>query len=293
MIRIISVLITLSLLLISCGNNDTPPGGSGLIEADDVVISSEVAGKILAMNFDEGDMIGISDKICTIDTTTYKLRLDQTVALKSASETNIKMAKLNLQQVGINYSLAEKEFNRVKQLLPTGSANQQQYDKIENAYKQAEVGKLQAEAALEAARSDLAKVTAEIAILEESLDNCTPQAPISGRIIKKYISAGELIAPGKGIVKIASLDTVWVKVYLPPADLTKIKLGGTAQINPEDGRDSFLEGYISWISSEAEFTPKNIQTKEARADLVYAVKLIIPNENERLKIGMPVSVTIQ
>jgi HlyD family secretion protein len=74
--------------------------------------------------------------------------------------------------------------------------------------------------------------------------------------------------------------------------LTRIKLGDRAEIDPEDGRETPLEGYVSWISSEAEFTPKNVQTKEARADLVYAVKIIIPNPQEQLKIGMPVSVTI-
>jgi len=155
------------------------------------------------------------------------------------------------------------------------------------------VGKLQAKASLDAAQAGLDKVLVEIALIEQSLDNCTPHAPISGWIVQEYISAGELISPGKGIVKIASLDTVWVKVYLPSSDLAKIEIGGSAQIDPEDDLESYLDGTISWISSEAEFTPKNIQTKEARADLVYAVKITIPNENERLKIGMPVSAIIK
>jgi HlyD family secretion protein len=111
-------------------------------------------------------------------------------------------------------------------------------------------------------------------------------------VVTRYVESGELVAIGKPLVKVARLDTVWVKVYLPPSDLTRIKLGGRAEIDPEDGRSRPLAGSISWISSEAEFTPKNVQTKEARADLVYAVKITIPNPDQTLKIGMPVLVTM-
>jgi HlyD family secretion protein len=112
-------------------------------------------------------------------------------------------------------------------------------------------------------------------------------------VINKFVEVGELIGVGKPLVKIAKLDTVWVKVYLPPSDLTRISLGGHALVDPEDGRNKPLEGKVSWISDQAEFTPKNVQTKEARADLVYAVKITIPNPGKVLKIGMPVSVKIQ
>ena len=165
-------------------------------------------------------------------------------------------------------------------------------DSAENAFNQASLARKQSAAALNAAKANLAKIEAEVALLRKRFNDCFPTSPISGRITNEYVDTGELVITGKPLIKIARLDTVWVKVYLPPSDLTRIKLGDRAEIDPEDGRETPIAGYVSWISSEAEFTPKNVQTKEARADLVYAVKIIIPNPEEQLKIGMPVSVTI-
>ena len=144
----------------------------------------------------------------------------------------------------------------------------------------------------DAADAELTRIRAEIALLEKQLNDCYPIAPVSGTVIDKFIDVGELIGIGRELITIARLDSVWVKIYLPPADLAEIKLGDRVEIDPEDGRDQNLNGIIRWISSEAEFTPKNVQTKEARADLVYAVKIDIANKAQRLKIGMPVSVTI-
>lgn len=289
---------TINLVLIavfvfsSCTDDGLSPGGSGLIEATDIIMSSESTGKILALYYDEGDLVSAGDTVAIIDTSTIVLRLHQVRALKQAASAQIEMAQISKEQASQNHSLAQKEFERITRLLKTGSANQQQYDQTENAYQQSSLARKQADAALSAARADLAKVEAELALLEKSYGDCFPTAPMAGRIVNKYIEAGELIAPGNPLIKIARLDTVWVKIYLPPADLTEIKLGGKAEIDPEDGRREPMSGFVSWISSEAEFTPKNIQTKEARADLVYAVKIKIPNEKERLKIGMPVLVTI-
>jgi HlyD family secretion protein len=120
-----------------------------------------------------------------------------------------------------------------------------------------------------------------------------PISPLAGTIVDKFVEAGELITTGKQLIKVARLDTVWVKIYLPPSDLTRIKLGGTAKVDTEDGQTAVINGTVSWISDAAEFTPKNVQTKESRADLVYAVKVSIPNSEMRLKIGMPVAVEIQ
>lgn len=286
------VVIPIVFILVSCNNNASSPSGSGFIEATDVIMSSETAGRILTLYYDEGDSITTGATVAVIDTAAIVLRLEQARALKQAAISQIEMAEISKEQAAQGYSLAEKEFERISRLLETGSANQQQYDQIENAYRQAALAKKQANAALSAARADRAKIEAELALLEKSYADCFPIAPMSGRIVNKYIDAGELTAPGKPLIKIAGLDTVWVKIYLPPADLTGIALGGRAEIDPEDGSGEPMSGFISWISSEAEFTPKNIQTKEARADLVYAVKIKIPNEKERLKIGMPVLVTI-
>jgi HlyD family secretion protein len=142
------------------------------------------------------------------------------------------------------------------------------------------------------AAANLQKINAEIALLTQQLSDCFPAAPIGGIVSDKFVEVGELVNIGAPLLKIVGLDTVTVKIYLPASDLTQIKLGDKAEVDPEDNSSQPLPGVITWISPEAEFTPKNVQTKEARANLVYAIKITIPNSQQILKIGMPVSVKI-
>jgi len=228
-----------------------------------------------------------------IDTTAIALQLEQLDALIKSVETQHEIAKITEEQALQNIDLAGKEFNRVSSLMESGSTNQQRYDQAENGFRQAELAVKQAKAALEASVAGIENARAQYAIALYQYSNCFPTAPMTGLVVDDYVETGELLGPGLAILKIARLDTVEVKVYLPPADLTRIKIGGGAFIDPEDGKETSIEGFISWISSTAEFSPKNVQTKEARANLLFAVKIKIPNPEERLKIGMPVMVTLE
>ncbi len=279
-------------LLLSCSGNNSIPGGSGLIEATEVVLSARAAGQLIRLNVDEGSEVFSGDTIGIIDTITTKLRLEQSYAYQAAAATRLKAAEISVEQAELNLSLTQKEYNRAVDLIKSGSVNQQQYDKAETARNQAILAKKLSQSAVATADADLQKIQAEIALLLQQLNDCFPQAPSGGVITEKYLEVGELVNVGAPIVTIARLDTVTVKVYLPASDLTRIKLGGSAQIDTEDGSGRMLSGIISWISPKAEFTPKNVQTKEARANLVYAVKITIPNPEQILKIGMPVAVKI-
>lgn len=280
------------LALGSCGGNNSAPGGSGLIEATEIVISAQTAGQIKMLYINEGDIVRADDTVTLIDTTMIRLRLDQAETIRSSAETQLEIAKVNIDQSELNLLLAEKEFERSKNLIKTGSVNQQQYDQAETAYNQMILASKQAKTARKSAEANLQKIKAEIAILNRQFSDCFPTAPISGIVSDKFIEAGEFVNIGTPLLKIAALDTVSVKVYLPASDLIRIKLGDKAEVDPEDDSTQPLTGLIRWISSEAEFTPKNVQTKEARANLVYAVKIAIPNPQHILKIGMPVSVKI-
>ncbi len=282
----------LFLVMVSCGGNNSAPGGSGLIEATEVIISAKAAGHIEQLFISEGDIVRPNDTIALIDTTTIRLQLNQADALKLSAETQLEIAGINIEQVHLNLSLVKKEFDRAKNLIKTGSLNQQQYDQAETAYSQAILSKKQAEAAKRSADANLQKILAEIAILTKQYTDCFPLALGKGVVTDKFIEVGELVNMGAPLIKIANLDTVLVKVYLPASDLTQIKLGDKAEIDPEDESSQPLTGTVIWISPEAEFTPKNVQTKEARANLVYAVKISISNLQQILKIGMPVSVKI-
>jgi len=280
-------------LLTGCSGNNGTPGGSGLVETTEIIVSVETSGQLKALYFGEGDNIDLDDTIGVIDTTTVVLMLRQTEAARAAAVTRIDAARLGIEQADLGRTLAAKDFERAEALLKTGSVNRQQYDQLKTARDGAVLAEKQARVALRAAEADLAGIEVQLARLQEQYSDCFPTAPISGVVTDKYLDTGELAGVGKPLIKIADLDTVWVKVYLPPDDLSAVKLGDRAEVDPEDGREQMLTGRITWISSEAEFTPKNVQTREARANLVYAVKVTMANPDQRLKIGMPVTVAIK
>jgi len=280
------------LVLVSCAGEKRVPAGSGMIETTEVIVSAETPGRIVHRFTAEGDTVGVGDTIALIDTSVIALRLQQAEASRTAMLTRRRQAQIQIEQTALSESLAGKEFERLERLVKAGSANQQQFDQAENAYQQAQLSHKAAAASLETADAELARIEAETALLRKQLDDSRPTSPLNGTVVTTFIEEGELVTIGKPLVRIARLDTVWVKVYLPPQDLTNIKLGDSAEIDPEDGRAQPLGGTVSWISDKAEFTPKNVQTRESRADLVYAVKIIIPNPQGELKIGMPVSVRI-
>jgi len=290
--RMLIIQLLLPFILIACDTDNGSIGGSGMIETTEVVVSAESSGQLEKLYVAKGDKIEENAVIGLIDTTTVVLRLKQAQAMYRAALVKLTSDSLNISSTKLTSELAKKEFGRVQKLIASGSVNQQQFDNAENAMRQAELMFSGARAALRATEADIARIESEIALIEKQLSDCHPRSPLTGTVVEKFIEAGELVKPGKALVKIASLDTVEVKIYLPPQDLTSIQIGGRAEVNPEDGRTEMITGTIIWISPQAEFTPKNVQTKEARADLVYAVKVKIPNSDQALKIGMPVSVSI-
>jgi HlyD family secretion protein len=285
-------LITPALILLSCGKTETLLNGSGLIEATEVTLSSQVNGQLIQRYFDEGQKIASGDTVALIDTSRVMLNLRQSQAMGEVAKTRLQASGISIKQASFNIDLAKKELDRAETLVQSGSANQEQFDQAKNAYNQALLAKQQAESAQNTAQADFDNSNAQIALLQKQFNDCTPTSPTSGIVVDKFVEPGELLNIGKPIIKIANLDTVWVKIYLPAGDLPRISLGGHATVDPENGAAP-LYGAVSWISSEAEFTPKNVQTKEARADLVYAVKVTIPNSGQILKIGMPVMVTVR
>lgn len=281
-----------AMVMLSCSHEDSIPGGSGLIEATEVVVSAETSGRLEVRYVDEGDTIAAGDPLGVIDSTTVLLYLAESQAALQGTYAQRENARLAITQTSYDDSLATKDFNRISRLLKAGSANQQQYDQAENAARKASSAQQIAAVKLKTADADIARIEAEIDILEKQLGDCTPSAPVSGTVVTTFVEVGELVATGKALVKIARLDTVTVKIYLPPGDLAGVKLGNNAQVDPEIEGKTALDGVVTWISPEAEFTPKNVQTKDARADLVYAVKVTVPNPDQILKIGMPVYVRI-
>jgi HlyD family secretion protein len=168
------------------------------------------------------------------------------------------------------------------------AATQQQMDDINGQLKVIDKQVSATETQYRLIESEMEVIQSQIDLIDEQLSKCTIQSPVKGTVLETYLETGELATPGKPILKMADLRSLELKVYVSGAQLSRVKLGAQAQILIDSNEKEMqtLSGKITWISSEAEFTPKIIQTKEERVKLMYAVKIVVPNDG-LLKIGMP------
>ena len=283
--------VTATIAGTGCGSDNTQPGGSAFIEANDVLVSSETGGKIVQQRFDEGTTVDLGDTLAIIDPSKIELDIASAEANRHTLSANLEAARLQVSRARETESFARSERGRVAKLLKGGSATQKQMDQLEHDTNLAVNARQTAAANVNVIDAQIAKQDADIARLRRQLQDAYVIAPSSGIVTEEYIDMGEVVAQGKAVAKISRLDTVWVKVYLPAGKFASVKVGDKATISTEAGASSY-SGTVIWTSSEAEFTPKNVQTEKSRTNLVYAVKVSIPNSDGRLKIGMPVFVTV-
>jgi HlyD family secretion protein len=284
--------VTATIAGAGCGSDNTQAGGSAFIEANDVLVSSETGGKIVQQRFDEGTAVKLGDTLAIIDPSKIELDIASAEANRHTLAANLEAARLQVSRARETESFARSERDRVAKLLKSGSATQKQMDQLEHDTNLAANARQTAAANVNVIDAQMAKQDADIARLRRQLQDAYVIAPSSGIVTEEYIDMGEVVAPGKAVAKISRLDTVWVKVYLPAGKFASVKVGDKATISTEAGASNY-SGTVIWTSSEAEFTPKNVQTEKSRTNLVYAVKVSIPNSDGRLKIGMPVFVTVE
>ena len=284
------VYITAILLAASC-SKQSEFDAQGTFEATEIVISSEANGKILNFDIDEGKHIDVGTAICTIDSTQLHLQRKQLTAQQAAllySRPDIDKQASSLRN---QISTQRKELNRIENLLKDGAATQKQYDDIDAQIK---ILESQLEATLSTLNKNSTSISnnsialdAQIDALSDLIAKCKVTSPVKGSVLVKYAEAGELSSAGKPLVKIADLDNIYLRAYFTSTQLANLKLGDEVTVVADFGGDERhnYKGCITWISSESEFTPKTIQTKDSRANLVYAVKIAVKNDG-RLKIGL-------
>lgn len=272
-------------------SNEPEFDAQGTFEATEVVLSAEVTGRILELDIDEGQKIAVGQTLGAIDSVQIYLQRKQLMAQQSAllgSRPDIKKQVAALRE---QIAKQKSEEKRVGNLLRDGAATQKQYDDIEAYIK---VLESQLEASLSTLDKNTATINdnsmaleAQIDALGDLLSKCRIVSPTEGTVLVKYAQAGELASAGKPLVKIADLDNIYLRAYFTSSQLSGIKLGDTVKVVADFGADERYDyqGRVVWISSESEFTPKTIQTKESRANLVYAVKIAVNNDG-RLKIGL-------
>ncbi len=284
----ILILTMLSALIFSCSNTDDKSDAFGNFEADPVIVSSESSGKIIQLNVEKGQQIDSGFVAAVIDTVQLHLKLQQIHAQKdavSAKRQTIQAQIAVLEEQKKNLEVNEK---RISQMLKDGAATQKQLDDITG---QIDVINKQ----IASTRTQFTSVSREMEVLQtqqtsakDLLDRGIVVSPTKGTILETYVEQGELAAPGKPLFKMADLNVLTLKVYVSGAQLPQVKIGQEVKVwvDKNATENQSLNGKVSWISSEAEFTPKIIQTKEERVKLVYAVKVEVQNDGT-LKIGMP------
>ena len=314
---ILSIATLLTLILVSCnGNNGDQIEASGNIEATNIIVSSQVSGKVIQILKDEGDNVNKGDTVLIIDPETYQLKLDEAVAAKElaqaqfnlvkkgAREEDIKQAEENLKQTQISFDLAEQDKQRMENLYKSKSITKKQFDDAIANYEIAQAKLISAKENLQKVKNlsrpeeikqseaNLNRAIANVNLLQKSLNDCYVTSPSSGFITKKFIEQGETAGMMSSLFQIADLSTVELVIYVSETELGMVKLGQKANINVDTYPDKSFEGKVIYISPEAEFTPKNIQTQEERTKLVYAVKIKVDNPDFELKDGMPADAVI-
>jgi HlyD family secretion protein len=277
-----------AIFLFSCGGSKKTSDAYGNFEATEINVSSELSGKILEMKVNEGQLLDSGVVSVLIDSTDWILKRDQLNAQKmviTARYSNI-TAQVEVQQQQLTNLNIEK--NRLEKLLKDGAATQKQMDDIKASLKLVEkqINSVQAQGI--SIPAELESINKQILQLELNIKRCRIRNPIRGIVLNKFAEQSEIAMPGRALYKIADLDNMYIRVYVSETQLPEIKVGQKVDVLIDKGKKEFkkYEGNISWISSGAEFTPKIIQTKEERVNLVYAVKILVKNDGY-LKIGMP------
>jgi len=298
-------------VLAACGRGSAAIEASGTIEATSVQVSSRSTGEILHLDAAEGTAVKKGDLLASIDHATLDIQLGQArsgvdlaraqldLLTSGARGEDLAQAKEALNQAKESLRSAQEDFQRMDSLFKVGAATKKQRDDAEtrlvNAKAQAAsadqgLRKLQNFARPEDVKAALARVDQavySVRLLEKAIQDCTVRAPAGGIVTERLVEEGELAAPGTGLFVITDLDTVKLTIYVPETDLGNIRLGQTARISIDSRRHQTFSGTVTYISPVAEFTPRDIQTKDERVKLVYAVRIEISNPQGIFKPGMP------
>ncbi len=282
------LIITALALLAACSGKNNKSDAYGNFEADEVIISSEVSGKLLLFNIEEGAELKAETLIGLVDTTDLQLKKEQLMAQKNsiATKTSNITSQIEVQQQQKANLLIDKA--RIEKLLKDGAATKKQLDDINGSISLVDKQIASIQTQNNSVSSDLLGIEKQIAQIEQSIKKSHIINPVNGTVLDKYMMQDELVTPGKSLYKIADITNIYLRAYVSESQLSSIKLGQKVEVLIDKGKSEVAkyEGFITWISFSAEFTPKIIQTKEERVNLVYAVKIKVKNDGA-LKIGMP------
>lgn len=301
----IPALIAFTFLLHACSGNKHPYDASGTFEAIETIVSAEATGVIKQFDVEEGQTLTAGQRVGYIDSTQLSLRKKQLEAQVKATGSRLPDISLQtgyykqqLAAMQVKFDNLKHEQTRIQNLVKADAATGKQLDdinaQVQETEKQLQVIQQQSAAQVSVLktqtsglRSDVLPLVAQIEQVTDQLNKCNIVNETKGTVLTKYAEVNEMATAGKALYKIADLGSVILRAYITGDQLAKVKLNQKVTVMVDDGKDAYknYEGVVEWINNKAEFTPKTIQTKDERANLVYAVKIRVANEGF-LKIGM-------
>jgi len=288
------VVIGLLVSSVAC-SRDKSPDAYGTFEAEEVVVSAETTGQLVTFSPVEGSQLARGAVVAVIDTTQLSLERQQVVAQRQATGSRGNEVSQQIRVLEIQRSVARRNYDRIRRLFAEQAATAQQLDQAERDYRVlgAQIDALRAQQ--QSVAREVSSSEARVAQISERLGKSQVANPVRGTVLATFVHAGELVQPGQPLYRIANLDTLTLRAYVSETQLHTLRLGGQVEVRIDsgEGNTTALPGTIGWISPKAEFTPTPIQTREERADLVYAVKVRVPNTRGLLKIGMPGDLTLK
>jgi HlyD family secretion protein len=283
-----SLLLPILVFVVAC-NRGSEPDAYGTFEANEVVVSAETTGQLLTFTPVEGVQLARGALVGIVDTAQLSLEKQQLIAQRQATGSRVNEVSRQIRVLEIQRGIARRNYERTRRLFDEKAATAQQLDQAERDYRVLGAQIDAARAQQQSVGREVSSGEARVAQISERLGRSRIENPEKGTVLATFTRAGEVVQPSQPLYRIANLDTLTLRAYVAETQLQSLKLGGQVQVNVDsgDGKVISLPGIVSWVSSKAEFTPTPVQTRDERADLVYAVKVRVPNQRGVLKIGMP------
>ncbi|MDO4160081.1 MAG: HlyD family efflux transporter periplasmic adaptor subunit [Prevotellaceae bacterium] len=283
--------IAMAALLTACNSNDGDYDASGIFETTEVIVSAKANGEIMALNIEDGQIVRQFVPLGYIDTLQLAYQKDQLRANRVATNSRVLNTSQQIASINEQIAIQKRERKRYEQLVKANAATQKQLDdinyQIQVLEKQLAATSEQINSTNSSLQNQSTGIDAQLAQIDDKIYNSVITSPINGTILTKYVEKGEYAAPGKALFKIADITDMKLRAYVTASQLTSLKIGQKVRVYADQGEADRKEyqGTVTWISDKAEFTPKTIQTRDERANLVYAVKISVKNDG-LIKDGM-------
>jgi HlyD family secretion protein len=286
--------ILFGILAIGACRKAAAPDAYGNFEADEVTVSSQATGELRAFTPLEGSHLEKGAVIGSVDTVQLGLELSQLVAQRQSTGARVAAADEQVQVLQSQVGISKRAFDRLSRLFEEKAATAQQLDQAERDYRTLIAQIEAARSQRNSVASEIAATDARVAQVRDRINRSRITNPIPGTVLSTFAKQGEVVQQGQPLYKIANLDSLTLRAYVSERQLTSVRIGQQVPVRVDKGDGSLMtvSGTVSWVASKAEFTPTPIQTRDERADLVYAVKIRVPNPSGALKIGMPADLNL-